>query len=159
DRRRDQRGQLLQHGRERRSRVRGQLAVADLRGDHPPGRQGAQRRRRGRSMSGDFDGKVALVTGAASGIGRAIGPELGGRAARVMMAAANEEAAAEAASEIGDAASMQCDVGDPLAVAGAVATAVERFGGLDVMVNNAGVELATPVTETTTEDAERVLRV
>jgi galactitol 2-dehydrogenase len=110
-------------------------------------------------MSGDFEGKVALVTGGATGIGQAIAGELGARGASVLIADVNEEGAADTAAGIDGAVTIGCDVGDPEAVEAAVASAVERFGGLDVMVNNAGVELAGPLTETTTEAAERVIRV
>jgi NAD(P)-dependent dehydrogenase (short-subunit alcohol dehydrogenase family) len=110
-------------------------------------------------MSGDFDGKVAVVTGGASGIGRATAELLAERGASVLIADLNGDAAAEAAGALEGAEAIACDVGDPGSVEEAVNAAVESFGGLDVMVNNAGVGLAAALTETTTEDAERVLRV
>ena len=110
-------------------------------------------------MSPETGGRIAIVTGAASGIGRAVASELAADGASVVVVDIDGEAAERAAAEIEGAISVRCDVSDPGQVETAVDAAVERFGGLDVMVNNAGVALAAPLLETTTEDAERVMRV
>jgi NAD(P)-dependent dehydrogenase (short-subunit alcohol dehydrogenase family) len=89
----------------------------------------------------DLSGKTALVTGAARGIGFATARALVGRGASVLIADLDAEKAAAAAAQIHDtrAAGIAADVTDRGALQRAVATAVERFGGLDVLVANAGI--------------------
>ena len=84
--------------------------------------------------------KVALVTGAGSGIGRAIAIEFANQGAAVLIAELNEERGAAVADEIGErAAFTHCDTSAEEDVQAAIASAEERFGGLDIVVNNAGV--------------------
>ena len=84
--------------------------------------------------------KVALVTGAGSGIGRAIAIEFANEGAAVLIAELNEEMGAAVADEIGErAAFIHCDTSAEEDVQAAIASAEERFGGLHIVVNNAGV--------------------
>ena len=88
----------------------------------------------------DFSGKRAVVTGAASGIGRAIAEELAARGAQVLIADINEAQLAQAAAAMGDAASWQlCNISDHAQVEALAATARERLGGCDLVFANAGV--------------------
>ena len=89
----------------------------------------------------DLAGKVALVTGAARGIGFATARALIARGASVVVADLDEDAARHAAAQLHDsrALGLAADVTDRGAVQRAVAATVERFGGLDVVVANAGV--------------------
>ncbi|MEU5401017.1 SDR family NAD(P)-dependent oxidoreductase [Streptomyces sp. NPDC005963] len=84
-----------------------------------------------------FEGYGVLVTGGARGIGEAIVRRLASEGARVLIADVDEEAAEQAAAHIPGAESLRCDVSDREQVDAAVAYAVERFGTLDVVVNNA----------------------
>jgi NAD(P)-dependent dehydrogenase (short-subunit alcohol dehydrogenase family) len=95
----------------------------------------------------DLSGKVALVTGAARGIGFETSKALVARGASVVVLDLSEEAAQAAASQLTNtnAIGIGADVTDRAAMQRAVATAVERFGGLDVVVANAGIT-AHPVT-------------
>lgn len=92
---------------------------------------------------GLLDGKVAIVTGAASGIGRASAIRFACEGARVILADRNEEAGQEAAQLIrgqGDeAAFVIANVADPVSVAAMVETTVATYGRLDVLLNNAGI--------------------
>jgi NAD(P)-dependent dehydrogenase (short-subunit alcohol dehydrogenase family) len=107
-----------------------------------------------------LEGKRAIVTGAGAGIGRAIALRLAGEGARVALADVDESAAVEVAAEIGDETLVRrTDVTKAGEVEALVSSAVEAWGGLDVMVNNAGVGVAATAVETTEEDYDRVMAV
>jgi NAD(P)-dependent dehydrogenase (short-subunit alcohol dehydrogenase family) len=85
-----------------------------------------------------LDGKVALVTGASKGIGRAIAAELACSGARVMISSRKETALKEAAESMeGDVAWFAAHAGRPEDIEACVSATVERFGAVDVLVNNA----------------------
>jgi NAD(P)-dependent dehydrogenase (short-subunit alcohol dehydrogenase family) len=87
-------------------------------------------------------GKVAIVTGAGRGLGRGFVDGLAAAGARVVIAERKEEAAREAEAAVrgrgGDALAVPCDVRDAAQVSSMAARAVERFGGIDVLINNVG---------------------
>ena len=102
-------------------------------------------------------GTVALVTGSTRGIGRAIAAALVGRGARVAVSGRTEPAVRSASEELthqgpGEAFGVRCDVRDPAACRALVDRTVERFGRLDVLVNNAAVGFFAKVHEM--EDSE-----
>jgi len=85
-----------------------------------------------------LDGKVALVTGASKGIGRAIAAAMAESGARVMLSSRKIEALEEAAATIaGDTAVFAAHAGEPDQAEACVAATIERFGALDILVNNA----------------------
>ncbi|WP_344860829.1 bifunctional aldolase/short-chain dehydrogenase [Amycolatopsis ultiminotia] len=100
-------------------------------------------------------GRIALVTGAGSGIGRAIAERLAAEGACVAVADLNAEAADEVATSIGGpdrAIAVPADVTDADAVADAVAATALAFGGVDLVVNNAGLSISKSLLETTGRD-------
>jgi len=102
--------------------------------------------------------KVAVVTGGAGGIGRATAGLLAAEGARVVVADIDVEAGQEAANEIGAAAAFkETDVSDADQVQSLVDFAVERFGGLDIMFNNAGI--GTPLKRFLPDDLEDFSRI
>lgn len=96
---------------------------------------------------GKLDSKVAIVTGAASGIGRATALLFAAEGAKVVLADWHEDDGANVAAEIGDdALFVKTDVSQPQQVEAMVQTAVDKFGRLDVIFNNAGIEGETAFT-------------
>ena len=110
-----------------------------------------------------FSGAAALVTGAGSGIGRAIAEELAVRGCRVVVTDLDEEPAAQVASEIGRRGSaslaLALDVRDLARFQAVVAATVAGFGRLDYVFNNAGIGAGGEVLELTAEDWRRVVDV
>ena len=104
--------------------------------------------------------KVAIVTGAGQGIGLAIAQRFVAEGARVMLADIAPDRGLAAAGRLGEAAAfLPCDVGDRAAAASLVAGTVERFGRVDVLVNNAGILHAAEFLDLEEADFDRVLRV
>lgn len=111
----------------------------------------------------DLSGRIAVVTGASRGIGRAIAVVLAERGAKVVVNYAKaESAAAEVCAEIqatgGTATAMGFDVGDEAAVDAAIKQVVEANGGLDILVNNAGVSVDGLMMRARVEDFDALVR-
>lgn len=89
-------------------------------------------------MDVSLEGKVALVTGASKGIGRAIAATFAEAGAAVMLSSRKQDALDEAAATMtGETATFAANAGDPEAAAACVQATVDRFGGIDILVNNA----------------------
>lgn len=109
-----------------------------------------------------LDGRIAVVTGAARGIGRATAQRLRAEGARLVLADIDIDTLQATAAAIGDAAdvlALRVDVSVKAQVDGLVKAAVDRFGRIDIMVNNAGIAIVTPFLEVTEEMLERVLAI
>jgi rhamnulose-1-phosphate aldolase/alcohol dehydrogenase len=109
---------------------------------------------------GELQGQVALITGAAGGIGRAVADELAAAGACVVgfdLDGGGVEAALAPQGEAGLA--VGGDVTDEASVAAAYAAAVERFGGVDIVVSNAGIASSAPIEQTSLEEWERNHRI
>lgn len=96
-------------------------------------------RKRKQALTGRMDGKVAVITGAASGLGEATARRFSEEGARLILADIQRDKIEALAAELGHAVALQTDVSKEAEVAATVALAVERFGRLDAMVNNAGI--------------------
>jgi NAD(P)-dependent dehydrogenase (short-subunit alcohol dehydrogenase family) len=112
----------------------------------------------------DFAGKVALITGGASGLGRACARLLAGRGAKVVIADLNDDGGAETVADIEASGSegryVRTDVTQDEQVGAAVATAVDTWGSLDVAINNAGINGPTKfVADYTPEEWNDVMAV
>lgn len=111
----------------------------------------------------DFADRVAVITGASSGIGTGFARMLARRGARVVLVARRQERLDALAAEIeaagGRALPVACDVGDPEAVRAAAASVVERFGRVDLLMNNAGYNRHVLFKDHAVEDMERMMRV
>ena len=111
-------------------------------------------------MADRLGGKVCIVTGGGSGIGKASAIRLAEEGARVAVVDVNEASARETAAEIGDAAfAVGADVSDDAQVRAYTGATVERWGSLDVVFNNAGVNLPTVFHEAPDYLIERTLAV
>lgn len=112
------------------------------------------------SLSRSIDGRVAIVTGAGSGMGRATAHLFADEGARVAICDLNGDALAETADAIGNAygddrvLARRCDVSDPDHLSALVDATVATFGGIDIVVNNAGVVAPTPLDSSAVSDDE-----
>jgi NAD(P)-dependent dehydrogenase (short-subunit alcohol dehydrogenase family) len=106
---------------------------------------------------GRIEGKVALITGAAGGIGAAAARRLAGERARLLLTDADEQCARALANELGDGAhALAHDVTSEEQWQSVLAHALDTHGRIDMLLNNAGVFLAAPLTKTTLEQFRRV---
>jgi NAD(P)-dependent dehydrogenase (short-subunit alcohol dehydrogenase family) len=109
----------------------------------------------------DLRGKVALVTGASSGIGAHLARSLAASGARIAAAARREELLCEVvrgiAADGGTATAIRMDVTDPRSVEAGFERAEREVGVVDVLVNNAGIAISKPALETTPEEWDRVV--
>ena len=110
-----------------------------------------------------LEGKVALVTGAGRGIGRGIAEGLARQGARTVCAARTRDQVEDAAAVIeergGEALALELDVADSASVDRAVEAALDRFGQIDVLVNNAGINFREPLAEVTEEHFDQIVGV
>jgi NAD(P)-dependent dehydrogenase (short-subunit alcohol dehydrogenase family) len=110
-----------------------------------------------------FQGRVIVITGASSGVGRALARRFGADGAKVALLARNEPALQHAADEIkaagGEALVLPVDVSDAAAVEAAADAVVQRWGGIDVWVNNAMVSVLSPALQMTADEFKRVTEV
>jgi NADP-dependent 3-hydroxy acid dehydrogenase YdfG len=116
---------------------------------------------RGVMVAGALNGKVALVTGASSGIGEATAIALAAEGAKVALAARRQDRLealeAKLTSNGSTAITLSLDVTDEQACRDAVAATREQLGGLDILVNNAGLMLLGPILDADTEDWRRMI--
>lgn len=114
-------------------------------------------------MSQRLDGRKCIVTGAARGIGEAAARRLANEGANVVIGDIDLDEAEKTVAKItsggGSATAHWVDVADRVGVVELVAYAVERYGSLQVMFNNAGVAQAVPLLETTEQQWERLIRI
>ena len=110
---------------------------------------------------GRFEGRVAIVTGAGRGIGRALAERFASDGAAVVVADLAEAAAEETVGAVeaagGRAIAVHADVTRPEDVAALAATAMDRFGRIDILVNNAGILRSTPAAEVSPEEWHLVI--
>jgi NADP-dependent 3-hydroxy acid dehydrogenase YdfG len=96
--------------------------------------------------------KVVVVTGASSGIGEATARRLAGEGSRLVLAAHRTDRIETLAEELGDAVAVRTDMRDPAQVRGLIAAATDAYGGVEVLVNNAGQGLHVPVMDIALDD-------
>lgn len=109
---------------------------------------------------GKLENKVAIVTGAGQGIGRAIAEKLAAEGAAVVVSDMNEAAARDTADALGGASiGLLADVTDRAGVKAMVESVRERFGRIDVLVNNAGWDKAAPFVDSDPADWDKVIQI
>jgi NAD(P)-dependent dehydrogenase (short-subunit alcohol dehydrogenase family) len=112
---------------------------------------------------GSLEGKIALITGAASGMGKAMAVGYAAEGAHVVIADLNLDGAKEAAEAIrstgGSASAVALNVADPAQSKSVTGDIVNEHGRLDILVNNAGIGLIKPVWDTTPEEWDRIMNV
>ena len=113
------------------------------------------------SNGAGFDGRVAIVTGGAGGIGLAVGRRLAAAGARVVLVDMRRDAVSEAAESLGQrATAVEADVSSSADVEGLVARTLEREGRIDILINNAGIMGRTaPLWELSVDEWNHVLAV
>ncbi|MEA2457863.1 MAG: hypothetical protein QOC95_835, partial [Thermoleophilaceae bacterium] len=107
----------------------------------------------------EFTGKIVVITGAGSGIGRATALLFGRLGAKVHVTDIDGDAATAVRDEIGSAVAHTVDSSDPAALEALAVRVFEEDGGVDVLHNNAGIGHAADIEETTVEDWQRVIGV
>ena len=105
-----------------------------------------------------LDSKIAVVTGAGRGIGRAISEKLASEGATVVVADINEDAASTTAEAVGGVG-VRADVSDRESVDALIGRVLERFGRLDVLVNNAGWDKAEPFVDSDPADWQKIIAI
>jgi 3-hydroxybutyrate dehydrogenase len=110
-----------------------------------------------------LQGKIAIVTGAASGIGKAIAQRYASEGAKIAIADLNLDAANTAAAEIkaagGEARGVAMDVTDEAAVNAGVAAVVAAYGAVDILVSNAGIQIVHPIEEFSYADWRKMMAI
>jgi 3-oxoacyl-[acyl-carrier protein] reductase len=108
-------------------------------------------------------GKVAIVTGSSSGIGKAIALRFGQEGAKVVVAARRLQLCEQTVSQIreqsGEALAIQTDIADERQVERLMADTVERYGRIDILINNAGIGGGSRLIDTSTETFDQVMNV
>ncbi len=112
------------------------------------------------ASTGRLAGKIAIVTGSAQGFGKGIAEEMYKEGAYIVIADLNEELAKTVAEELGERAiCIKVNVSDEESVAAMIQQTVEKFGGLDIFVNNAGVVRSGPLTQIERKDFDFVTNI